>query len=291
MGCCQQHNDNINNEFQVENEQEYYNQNANNEILESGLVRARNPAFNKIIEMEVDDLSPNPNFNSNYDISMNNYVTANTNHVIKNSTLLEDATLNINILRNDGLNKNIFNEENVNLDLNNIKENNDDQKDPIKNTNINYNKSIILSVVESKHQEISKSIRINPIINTSNRENICCHYFGYEDNSQKNGENNYFNFNKEDGLKERHFIIKMFDSLDQIPGYYIKNINGSSLFMNISEQTLVRDNMIISFGSNYILITISSVLLKANENDVSETLEKISVITFKIIKGQNIGEE
>lgn len=280
MGCCQQ-NQNKDEEYHVDYEE---NNNFQNENLEVDVVKSKNPAFNKVIEVE--DLNPSIKYNSN-DISMN--IDNITNLTIKMSTINESTLNVINNARNEILNKNELirqnNVNNENCDGDNL---NADKNIKCKFDNSTYNKSIILRIIESKIQEITKTIRIDPKNNESSN-----YYFGHNSNSEQSvEENNYFNFIKEDGLKEKHFVIKLYDSLDLSPGYYIKNINGSGLFLNISEKQLIKNNMIITFGSNYILVNINKVLLKdpGNENDV-EKLEKVSVISFKIIKGLNNNEE
>lgn len=84
-----------------------------------------------------------------------------------------------------------------------------------------------------------------------------------------------FLLQKEEGINDRHFEIKYDDISDN---YFLRNVKKSGVFIKIDNEIEIRDNMIISFGINHILMSIIDYDLK-------------SVIKFKIIYGPNKDEE
>lgn len=84
----------------------------------------------------------------------------------------------------------------------------------------------------------------------------------------------------EEGIQSKHLEIKYDQKSDE---YLANNIKGSGVFIKIEKPLELRDGLIISFGTNHILVNISS---RTEEQKYS-----ISVIKFKAIYGANKGKD
>lgn len=144
---------------------------------------------------------------------------------------------------------------------------------------ITYRKYLYLTIKESKHNPIGTQLEITPLglTNSKRNANDGVVYFGLHSLDFKND----FLFKAEEGVNKQHLEIK-FDK--ERPGYYVKNLNGSGVFIKIQDYLNLKNGVIISFGTNHLLVTIDN-------NDSLDQRESISVIKFKAIYGPNKGSE
>ena len=184
---------------------------------------------------------------------------------------------NINVAANNNntiastFGKGINNKSNQNNVVSN--ENNDKEiGQSINSQNIKYLK---LTIQESKFNQVNHILKINNFgLEGSTRPNKDGSvYFG-----QKGEFNNDFILQQEEGLNSRHFEIKYENTLND---YFIKNIKESGVFIKINEPIALRHGMVISFGSNHVLVNISE------ENDQRDNE---STISFKGLYGVNKGQ-
>jgi hypothetical protein len=144
---------------------------------------------------------------------------------------------------------------------------------------INYKKYLYLTIKESKHNPIGTQLEITPLglTNSKRNANDGVVYFGLHSLDFKND----FLFKAEEGVNKQHMEVK-FDR--DRPGYYVKNLNGSGVFIKIQDYLNLKNGVIISFGTNHLLVTIDN-------NDSLDQREVTSIIKFKAIYGPNKGFE
>lgn len=146
-----------------------------------------------------------------------------------------------------------------------------------KNSVLNFNSVLILTITESKFKEKNTVLEINPkgLVGSTRNANDGIVYFGLHAPDFKND----YCFKPEEGVNKRHFEIK-FDK-ENIPGYYVKNLQGSGVFIKVNDYLNLKDGVIISFGTNHLLVSIT--------HDDEQT--DLSIIKFKSIYGPNKGNE
>lgn len=144
---------------------------------------------------------------------------------------------------------------------------------------IKYYTFLYLTIRESKHNKIGTQLEISPLGLTGSTRNANdgVVYFGLHSLDFKND----FCFKAEEGVNKQHLEVK-FDK--DRPGYYVKNLNGSGVFIRIQTYLNLKNGIIISFGTNHLLVTIDN-------NDSLDQREITSVIRFKAIYGPNKGSE
>lgn len=138
-------------------------------------------------------------------------------------------------------------------------------------------KLLKLVIKESKFNQVNQELRINNngLVGSTRNANDGVVLFG----QRVPGVVNDFILQQEEGINAKHFEIKYEKTLND---YYIKNIKGSGVFIRIENEITVRDGMIISFGTNHIVVKVATV-----DND--QTISAVSKITFKAIYGPNKG--
>lgn len=144
--------------------------------------------------------------------------------------------------------------------------------------NVPKNK-LTMIIISSKNQKVNTTISITPygMIDSLRNSNDNCYIFGVS--TKLNDTSNDYNFLPEQGIKNKHFIIKY-----KCPNYYLKNFTGAGTFVLINKSTRLLDKSIIVFSNNFILVGISEVLNNSQ-------IEKTSKIKLKVINGLNKGEE
>lgn len=144
-----------------------------------------------------------------------------------------------------------------------------------------FTKKLYLTIKESKFNKIGTVLEITPkgLTGSTRNANDGIVYFGLHALDFKND----FLFKAEEGVNKQHFEIKFINETN--PGYYVKNLQGSGVFIKIEEYLNLKDGVIISFGSNHLLVSISN-------SDYSDQRDiTVSNIKFKAIYGPNKGEE
>lgn len=143
-----------------------------------------------------------------------------------------------------------------------------------------YNKLLILTIKESKFNKIGTTLEINQfgLKGSTRNSNDGIVYFGLHALDFKND----FCFKAEEGVNKQHFEIKFLR--ENKPGYYVKNLNGSGVFIKIDDYLNLKDGIIISFGTNHLLVSI-------NNADFNDQRDNASNIKFKAIYGPNKNEE
>lgn len=147
------------------------------------------------------------------------------------------------------------------------------------NTNISIPKVLKIVIKESKYNRVGDELIINSrgLIGSKRLlQNQDGHvYFGHQSD-----DIDYY-LNPEEGIQPKHFEIKY----DQITNeYLVNNIKGSGVFIKIDTPFELKDGIIISFGTNHIVVSIS---FKNEEQMHSHT----SIIKFKAIYGPNKGKD
>ena len=154
--------------------------------------------------------------------------------------------------------------------------------------NFNYNKSqdmLILTIIESKFNKPGTKLHITPkgleesVVLNNNNVNSGSVYFGLE-NSETEIPNDFI-FLPDEGICSQHFIIKYSKPFNS---YNIKNLNSSGVFIRIEDKLILKESCIISFGTNHVMVQI-------RKEDNEESQETISYIRFKIVFGNNKGED
>lgn len=158
--------------------------------------------------------------------------------------------------------------------------------DRTKNENINIPSTYMsdkldklqLTIKESKFNKPGTTLNITPMGLQGSKRNDGVVYFGLKCDDFPND----FFFMPDEGISKRHFEIR-YDKASN--GYYVKNFNGSGVFIRIEDQLELRDHTIFSFGTNHLLTNIRT------ERDLEGQEELISYIKFKVVYGPNKGEE
>ena len=99
--------------------------------------------------------------------------------------------------------------------------------------------------------------------------------------SNANNSNVDFVLSNEDSSNDKHFEIKYDKVLNT---YYIKNQKQSGVFIKVINKVIIKNGMVISFGTNHLQVQI----VNKEDNDQKESP---SVIKFKTIFGPNKGQE
>lgn len=135
-----------------------------------------------------------------------------------------------------------------------------------------------LTIKESKFNNIGQVLEINNqgLTGSIRKANDGSVFFGQSNPDQLND----FILQSEEGINLRHFEIKYEPIKNE---YIIKNISGSGVFIKIDKPMILKSGMIISFGTNHILVKIT--------NETIDQQEIISKIKFKGIYGPNKGNE
>mmetsp|Transcript_9465 Transcript_9465/g.9797 ORF Transcript_9465/g.9797 Transcript_9465/m.9797 type:complete len:364 (+) Transcript_9465:37-1128(+) len=142
-----------------------------------------------------------------------------------------------------------------------------------------YNKYLYLSIKESKFNQVGKTLEITPkgLTGSTRNSNDGIVYFGLHSLDFKND----FLFKAEEGVNKQHFEIRFKDEPEE--GYYVKNLQGSGVFIKIEDYLNLKDGVIISFGTNHLLITI--------RDEAENQRDNASIINFRAIYGPNKGDE
>lgn len=145
---------------------------------------------------------------------------------------------------------------------------------------LNYSKRLFLSIKESKYNKIGTTLEITPtgLVGSTRNANDGVVYFGLHSLDFKND----FCFKAEEGVNKQHFEIKF--EKENRTGYYVKNLQGSGVFIKIEDYLNLKPGVIISFGTNHLLVSMYN-------SDFNDQKESASNITFKAIYGPNKGEE
>jgi len=146
--------------------------------------------------------------------------------------------------------------------------------------NQNEIKLLKLIVRESKSNTIGEEYRINNtgLIGSQRNSSDGTVIFG---KSNANNSNVDFVLSNEDSANDKHFEIKYDKVLNT---YYIKNQKQSGVFIKVINKVIIKNGMVISFGTNHLQVQI----VNKEDNDQKESP---SVIKFKTIFGPNKGQE
>ncbi len=146
--------------------------------------------------------------------------------------------------------------------------------------NQNDIKLLKLIVRESKSNTIGEEYRINNtgLIGSQRNSSDGVVIFG---KSNANNSNVDFVLSNEDSVNDKHFEIK-YDKI--LNTYYIKNPKQSGVFIKVVNKVIIKNGMVISFGTNHLQVQI----VNKEDNDQKESP---SVIKFKAIFGPNKGQE
>lgn len=207
-----------------------------------------------------DLLNLNENFNQleKEEVCKINY---NAEKLIENNDFLKDNQIQENLSEND--NKT---ELNLNLSKNNDKK--------------TANKSILLKLIikESKSLPINTILNINQLGLEGSLRNEKDGVVIFGKGSPLNSDID-FTLQKEEGINEKHFLIK-YDENNSI--FSIKNINNSGVFMKVDNKRKLKSNDVLSIGENHVLISILN---------TSGSFNFKSVLKIKVIYGPNLDVE
>ena len=133
--------------------------------------------------------------------------------------------------------------------------------------------NLLLTIKESKFNTTGTVLKISTdgLENTTRLNKDGCVYFGL---NCEEFSNDFF-FQPEEGIAKQHFVIKYFEKFNN---YMVKNINGSGIFLRIQKKCQLNNGIIISFGTNHLVVSIQE------ENEVNN-------IQFKCIYGSNKGKD
>lgn len=139
-------------------------------------------------------------------------------------------------------------------------------------------KILILKFNESKQKNVGEELTINSkglvgsLRQTQAQDGHV--FFGH-----KSDDIDYY-LNPEEGIQPKHLEIKFNDKINE---YLVNNIKGSGVFIKIDKPFELKDGIIISFGTNHIVVNIT--------NKSEEQRYNTSTIKFKAIYGPNKGKE
>ena len=144
---------------------------------------------------------------------------------------------------------------------------------------INEMKLLKLTIVESKYNQVGDVLQINNfgLLGSTRNTNDGIVIFG----KIKANNNVDYVLQQEDGINDRQFEIKFENKLN---GYYLKNNKNSGVFIKIDKPMIIKDGMIVSFGTNHIHVTIVN-------KDINDQKDGPSVIKLKVIYGPNKNQE
>lgn len=194
-------------------------------------------------------------------------------NINENITRIKNSLNKIELKQKIMNKKNNFNNISKEGELSIIDNTEYDQKENIPKT------KLTMIIISSKIQKVNTEISITPygMIDSLRNSNDNSYIFGVS--SKLNDTTNDYNFLPEQGIKNKHFIIKY-----KCPNYYLKNFTGAGTFVLINKSTRLLDKSIIVFSNNFILVGISEVLNNSQ-------IEKTSKIKLKVINGLNKGDE
>lgn len=194
-------------------------------------------------------------------------------NINENITRIKNSLNKIELKQKIMNKKNNFNNISKEGELSIIDNTEYDQKENIPKT------KLTMIIISSKIQKVNTEISITPygMIDSLRNSNDNSYIFGVS--SKLNDTTNDYNFLPEQGIKNKHFIIKY-----KSPNYYLKNFTGAGTFVLINKSTRLLDKSIIVFSNNFILVGISEVLNNSQ-------IEKTSKIKLKVINGLNKGDE
>lgn len=137
-------------------------------------------------------------------------------------------------------------------------------------------KILKILIKESKYNNVGGELIINSQgLEGSLRQAQDGHvFFGH-----KSDDIDYY-LNPEEGIQPKHFEIKYDLKLNE---YLVNNIKGSGVFIKIDKPFELKDGLIISFGTNHIVVSIT---FKSEEQRYNT-----SIIKFKAIYGPNKGKD
>ncbi len=272
MGCCQQAKGEEGSNINYDNDI-FYQQNEDVKNYSVNRFNS-NQTFGPSENVVRFKSGNNPNVNSNTSISNPKF-----NQVFEDD--VENRTNNIFNSINDNVYRNYDSLNHNGAKLSTFNPNNNYSRQVQQSRD--FNRQVSLIVRESKIQSIGQTISITPsgMIGSSRNGNDGFYFFGLRNNE----ETNDFNFQPEDGISKRHFVIKL--DREYNAGYLIKNLNGSGTFIKIDKYLTIKDGTIISFGTNHLIVMVNEVYIR----DQRDSMERISTIKFKAIYGPNRGEE
>lgn len=194
-------------------------------------------------------------------------------NINENITRIKNSLNKIELKQKIMNKKNNFNNISKEGELSIIDNTEYDQKENIPKT------KLTMIIISSKIQKVNTEISITPygMIDSLRNSNDNSYIFGVS--SKLNDTTNDYNFLPEQGIKNKHYIIKY-----KCPNYYLKNFTGAGTFVLINKSTRLLDKSIIVFSNNFILVGISEVLNNSQ-------IEKTSKIKLKVINGLNKGDE
>jgi uncharacterized protein YkvS len=226
----------------------------------------------KAVRGGVQNMGDYGNYNENININKSKGMMDNPKY---NKTYGEDRRMNEYENQNSHWAKEDKKTELVNMHHNGMKFLADRNDEPV-----NYNKRLYLKIKDSKFNKIGQVLEItqNGLTGSTRNVNDGYVYFGLHSLDVKND----FCFKAEEGVNKQHFEIK-FESHTK-PGYYVKNLLGSGVFIKIEDYLNLKDGVIISFGTNHLLVSISTA-------DPMDQRDNASTIKFKAIYGPNKQEE
>lgn len=152
-----------------------------------------------------------------------------------------------------------------------------DTMDALKGTTL-IPKMLKIIIKESKYNNVGDELNINSkglvgsLRQTQGQDGHV--YFGH-----KSDDIDYY-LNPEEGIQSKHFVVKYDQKINE---YLVSNIKGSGVFIKICKPFELKDGLIISFGTNHIVVSIT---LRSEEQKYCT-----SIIKFKAIYGPNKGKD
>ena len=243
---------------------DFYNKEPN---IESNIANSRNPIQVKSNTTITNTVSFNPP-KSNHDLE----VSTNTNN--KSLDILTSLKL---------MNTEIVNGQAENLTSNKKQVGFVEPKgiNGIQKKDVSKGKVLVMTVKESKFNKIGDILRIDSsgLINSKRAANDGVVIFGHRTSPSK--DNIDYSLHQEEGINEKHFEIKYDKVLNT---FFLRNQKNSGVFIKIENSMILKDGMIISFGTNHIHVYIVN-------KESQDQKEVPSIIKFKAIYGPNKGNE
>ena len=144
---------------------------------------------------------------------------------------------------------------------------------------LNELKLLKLTIKESKYNQVGDVLNINNygLVGSIRNANDGIVIFG----KVRANNNVDYVLQQEDGINDKQFEIRYDKALN---GYYIKNNKNSGVFIKIDKPMVIKEGMIISFGTNHIHVNIVN-------KDINDQKDGPSIIKFKVIYGPNKNQE